>query len=122
MTIEFTDKEEGKVVPYTFEDALSLSNIELLRGLDRATGLTKKMKSACDQSTLSAASQMMYDSLDSKGKAQMALDIIFDINPKDLAVPSYIAEGLEWLQTELCRASQDYTLESLEDEAVTNGQ
>jgi hypothetical protein len=32
-------------------------------------------------------------------KAEFALDIIFAIDPSDIIVPPYIAEGLEWLQT-----------------------
>ena len=34
-------------------------------------------------------------------KAEFALDVIYEIDPDEIAVPPYIAEGLTWLQNYL---------------------
>lgn len=101
-----------KTVPYTFEDALVLSNITLIRSLDKPTGMMKKMKDACGEPTLDECADALYEALDNSGKAKMALDIIFDIDPDKLKVPHYIHEGLEWLQDELKNASKDFLINS----------
>ncbi|MGZ0657022.1 AAA family ATPase [Coraliomargarita sp. W4R72] len=94
-------KEEA--LPYTFEDALTLSNIELFKeNSDEAIGMLKTMINAANETTFEGASTKMYNAL--KGvKAQMALDILFNIDPKKLEVPQYIAEGLNWLELQFKR-------------------
>lgn len=113
--------ESEKVIPYTFEDALALSNIDLIRNLSKPTGLMSKMKKACENDTLNECANDMYEALDNKGKAKMALDIIFDIDPKELKVPTYIKEGLDWLQDELRHSSLDFNIVSdVEETGDTN--
>lgn len=34
-------------------------------------------------------------------KAEFALDLIYAVDPGKLAIPAYIAEGLQWLQSYL---------------------
>lgn len=101
-----------KVVPYTFEDALALSNITLLKDLDKPTGMMRKMKEACEEATLDECAEAMYEALDNNAKAKMALDIIFDLDPEVLVVPLYIKEGLKWLQDELKNTSRDFLTNS----------
>ena len=113
IEVEFNQGVLEKVVPYTFEDALALSNIDTLKKLNKPTGMMKKMKTACEEATLNDCAVSMYKALDNNGKAKMALDIIFDIDPKDLKVPFYINEGLEWLQDELKKSSKDFVVEPL---------
>lgn len=102
------NEEVSSAIPYTFEDALALSNISILKGLDKPTGLLKKMKSACDELTLDGCTEAMFNALDYKGKAQMALDVIYDIAPDKLTIPLYILEGLKWLEEELNKSSRDF--------------
>lgn len=98
-------KEGGKeieVIPYTFEDALALSNVELFRGLDINKGLLKKMKEALALDDIQAASKSMFETLGkSAKKAEMALELLYLKEPSELSTPRYISEGLLWLQQKL---------------------
>jgi len=112
VEVEYNGKLTEKAIPYTFEDALALSNISMLKVLEKPTGMMRKMKSACEEPTLDECTESMYEALENSGKAKMALDIIFDIDPKELKIPLYINEGLEWLQEELKNSSRDFVIES----------
>ena len=46
-------------------------------------------------------SKRMYEALKNGKKAEFALDVLEAEKFEDLAVPSYIAEGLEWLLNQL---------------------
>jgi predicted ATP-dependent endonuclease of OLD family len=101
------------VIPYTFEDALVLSNITLFKELDKSTGMVKKMQQAFDKPTLQECCEKLYEEL--KGtKAQMALDLIFDVEPEMLCIPEYISEGFEWLKGELNLATLDFIAEKID--------
>jgi len=87
---------------YTFEDALTLTNIELFKETDGAIGMLKTMITAANEATFKGACAKMYEAL--KGvKAQMALDVLLNIDPNQLDVPEYIAEGLHWLELKFSR-------------------
>ncbi|TAP31105.1 hypothetical protein KUL49_00605 [Alteromonas sp. KUL17] len=108
INVEYNGVAGGKVIPYTFEDALALTNITLIKNLQKPTGMMKKMKDACEEPSLDECAIAMYEALENSGKAKMALDIIFDIDPEKLQVPEYINEGLQWLERELREASKDF--------------
>ncbi len=120
IDVEFKEDQIEQAIPYTFEDALVLTNIALVKKLVKPIAMLKKMKAACEEKTLEEATQAMFDALDNKYKAKMALDVIFDIEPKDLQIPIYIKEGLDWLQVELKKASVDYLLTQEEDKVDTD--
>jgi predicted ATP-dependent endonuclease of OLD family len=101
---EFGNQE---AIPYTFEDALALSNISTFKNIESPTGMTKKMKVAVGKDTLEECSNLMYEALIGD-KAKMALDVLFDVDPEKLIVPLYISEGLDWLEEQLDVASMDY--------------
>jgi len=108
IQVKFSDSEDGQeAIPYTFEDAIALSNIELIKNLIKPTGMLAKMKKALEADSLDNCCTELYKALE-KDKAQMALDLLFDVKPKDLQVPQYIKEGLEWLQLELVSSSSDF--------------
>ncbi|AAZ27669.1 AAA family ATPase [Colwellia psychrerythraea] len=111
----------AEVIPYTFEDALVLSNIELFKSLSNSTGMVKKMHLALGKPTLDECCDQLYTEL--KGiKAQMALDLLFDVEPKELCIPEYIKEGFEWLEKELKNNALDFieakVNTAVEDKAV----
>ncbi|MGI3016734.1 AAA family ATPase [Shewanella algae] len=108
IDVKYDGVTNEKAVPYTFEDALALTNISLIRELEKPTGMMKKMKDACEEPTLDECTEAMYEALDNNEKSQMALDVIFDIDPEKLQIPLYIREGLEWLEKELHQASKDF--------------
>lgn len=121
IEVEYNGGVIEKTIPYTFEDALVLSNISMLKKLEKPTGMMRKMKDASEEPTLDECTESMYEALDNSGKAKLALDVIFDIDPKELKVPLYINEGLEWLQDELKNSSRDFVIEpSVVDGAATD--
>jgi len=95
-----------KAIPYTFEDALALTNIELFKKIPTPTGMVRKMKDAFLEPSLDDCSDKLFDALKGE-KAKMALDLLFDIEPENLAIPLYIKEGLDWLQHELDVAKKE---------------
>lgn len=95
-------RQDEKAIPYTFEDALVLANIPIFRQMQNEKGLIKKMAEAVNQENIDAACQSMFDALDSNAKkAEMALDLLYTTEPRELNPPQYIAEGLEWLKDTL---------------------
>lgn len=110
MDVEYSKKGE-KAIPYTFEDALALSNIELFKKKTSSIGLLKKMADAVEKESITEACAAMFEALD-KGskKAEMALELLYTTEPTELIPPRYILEGLEWLQEQLSQKSQDFIL------------
>jgi predicted ATP-dependent endonuclease of OLD family len=99
---------EAQAIPYTFEDALVLSNINLFKSKKTATGLIKKMFEAVNKKTINDVCDAMFKALSNNSKkAEMALELLLTDDPNKLNPPQYISEGLNWLQTELERKQSD---------------
>lgn len=94
---------EEESIPYTFEDSLALSNVELFEGYADPKGLLKKLKEALDKDTLHGANKEMFDRVTAKNsnKAEMALELLYLTEPSKLEPPAYISDGLKWLESEL---------------------
>ena len=97
-----------EALPRTFEDSIVYTNLEMLKTVsDDENGLIKKIKTEIIRKTsFDDLHKSIYDLLrnsSSGQKAEFALDLIYVIDPADLSIPSYIAEGLEWLQNLLHR-------------------
>lgn len=104
--------------PYTFEDALAFENLELFSVLD-GTGLVKKFREAIAAGGGAAAvGERMYLALKNGKKAEFALDILEVENFDDIVVPRYIAEGLEWLLSQL-KKKQVEILPQIKEESPT---
>ena len=103
---EGSDEEE--VIPYTFEDSLALTNMNLFRDYQDPKGLLKKLKNALHRDTLNDASKQMFDSLGAGSKAGMALELLYLTEPSKLEPPDYISEGLKWLEDKLAEKQQDF--------------
>ncbi|NQZ07292.1 MAG: AAA family ATPase [Algicola sp.] len=106
IKVEWEGAEE-EAIPYTFEDALALTNMSVFKGLEKPTGMAAKMKAALEQTTLEACCVALYEAL-AQGKAKLALDLLFDVEPEEFEVPEYIKEGLDWLETQLKNVSNDF--------------
>jgi predicted ATP-dependent endonuclease of OLD family len=95
------DAESETAYPYTFEDALAFENLALFSALD-GTGLVRKFRDAITAGGgATAIGERMYRDLKSGKKAEFALDVLEIEKFDDIAVPGYIAEGLEWLLKQL---------------------
>lgn len=98
------EKEEyEEICPYTFEDALIFTNLELFRqdGLKKMRAITtianllKKSTSAVD------LQKEIFYKLESKSsfkKADFAISLLYMKDFNDLTAPAYIQEGLKWLK------------------------
>ena len=101
------EKVEEEALPYTFEDALVLENLSFFKDLE-GDGLIKKFKEAINKNqTVSNMGKEMFESLKTGNKAEFALDLLYLREPKTLKVPTYINEGLMWLDEQLKRKQQD---------------
>jgi predicted ATP-dependent endonuclease of OLD family len=102
ITVKYKEDEgEKEVIPYTFEDSLALTNLELFRGFDEPIGLLKKLKTALGKDTLEDASKDMFTNLEKGSKAEMALELLYLTKPDEVEPPTYIADGLKWLEDAL---------------------
>jgi predicted ATP-dependent endonuclease of OLD family len=102
ITVKYKEGEdEEEAIPYTFEDSLALTNLELFRGYDKPIGLLKKLKTALKMDTLKGASKEMFANLEKGRKAEMALELLYLTEPGDVRPPAYISDGLKWLEEAL---------------------
>ncbi len=91
----------SEVLPNTFEDALVFENLSFFSKLD-GTGLVRKFKDAINGSAdLAALGKAMFDELKTGKKAEFALDVIDAPDFESLNIPTYITQGLDWLQERL---------------------
>ena len=106
VTINYNGTDE-EALASTFEDCLVYTNFQLFKdmSIDDTGSLIKnvsdKIKSA---NSFDEFHKGVYNTLrDGKSdqKAEFALDLIYAVDPSELIVPAYIAEGLEWLQSYL---------------------
>jgi predicted ATP-dependent endonuclease of OLD family len=97
-----TSADEAQIAyPYTFEDALAFENLAFFQELN-GVGLVRKFRNAITAGgNATAIGAKMYDALRGGKKAEFALDILEVKEFGNVAVPRYIAEGLEWLLHQL---------------------
>jgi hypothetical protein len=104
IKVSHTDSEKEAVAyPYTFEDSLVLENRSIFQGLVKATGLLNKMSSAAKEPDFEKGAQLMYEEITKKSakKAEFALELFYFQDPNIVKTPSYIEEGLNWLEGKL---------------------
>lgn len=90
------------VIPYTFEDALVLTNLEIFKKMPRQKGLLNSMIKHTKNASLKKVCTNLYSQINkSKKKAEMALDLLFIENINELKPPEYLEEGLKWLDEQL---------------------
>jgi hypothetical protein len=91
----------SEVLPNTFEDTLVFENLAFFSTL-KGTGLVRKFNDAIkDSADLAALGKAMFDELKTGKKAELALDIIDAPDFESLNIPTYITQGLDWLQEKL---------------------
>jgi len=94
------------IAPNTFEDALVYTNIGIFKTLE-GDGLIKKFRTALEtHKTSDDLRNAILEAIKTSGsgaKAQFALELLFYKDPQDFAVPTYIDEGLKWLEEQVTR-------------------
>lgn len=102
-----SDGVEHEFLATTFEDAMAYSNMEYLKTA-QGLGLIKKFKTALKRGDVATISNEIYDAVrNAKDKTEFALDILYNKDPKNLNIPGYIKEGLQWLEEEITLKEND---------------
>lgn len=108
------DGPEVEAIPYTFEDALVFENLSFFRNLE-GNGLFKKFKTAINEkTTIKGLGRQFFNDLRTGKKAEFALQLIYLKELSCLKIPTYINEGLQWLEEQL----KHKELEEIEDSNV----
>ena len=102
ISLQYGGKKET-AIPYTFEDAIVLSNIDFLKQQQVATSLLKRLVQKLNESKpLYTAQEEMLEILNQSGKkAEMALELLYTEDLNGLQLPEYIREGLKWLNDQI---------------------
>lgn len=92
----------------TFEDALVLENIDKFKVL-AGDNLIADFRHAINTSAcLDQLTNSLFLILEkTKKKAEFALDILFSTDPSELKIPTYIHNGLDWLQVLLIQKQDE---------------
>lgn len=110
ISIKWTQEKEEytEICPYTFEDALIFSNLELFRqdGLKNMGAITTianllEGSSSKESSSAEKLQESIFEKLESKGrfqKADFANSLLYSEDFCEINAPAYIQEGLEWLK------------------------
>lgn len=98
------NKKSIEVLSSTFEDCMVYTNYDLFKNFGESDvgSLVKKINDVLGTAkSFEELHNQIYSVLrtgKSDLKAEFALDLVYAVEPSELIVPSYIAEGLEWLQ------------------------
>lgn len=98
--------ELTEVCPYTFEDALIFTNLELFRreGLKKMGAITTIANLLKHSNSANELQNKIFKKLESKSgfqKADFAISLLYKNDFVDLVAPVYIQEGLEWMKSYL---------------------
>lgn len=99
------EKEEYTTIcPYTFEDALIFTNLELFRqdGLKKMGEITTIANLLKNNTSAVDLQEDIFAKLESQGgfkKADFAISLLYKENFRDITAPTYIQEGLEWMKS-----------------------
>ena len=96
------DSKPMQLVPSTFEDALVLANLDIVREMSGVSMTNAFAKIAKSSKTAEGLLLELYRRLlKSPEKAAFALDLLSIEKIADLSAPPYISKGLEWLEKHL---------------------
>ena len=95
-----------EICPYTFEDALIFTNLELFRqeGLKKMGTITTISNLLKHSNSANELQNKIFKKLESKSgfkKADFAISLLYKDDFVDLVVPVYIQEGFEWMKSYL---------------------
>lgn len=95
-----------EVCPYTFEDALIMTNLELFRqeGLKKMGAITTIANLLKGSASVEDLQEKIFEKLESKSgfqKADFANSLLYREDFENLKAPLYIKESLDWLKTYL---------------------
>ena len=84
--------------------------------------MIKKFRDAISQQkTPAKLGEAIFDVLKEGKKAEFALELLYSQEPKALKVPTYINEGLTWLQDQLERKHLEILTQNEPPKSATKG-
>ena len=98
-----TGDDITEICPYTFEDALIMTNLDLFRNekLKRMGSITTISKLLRESLSAIDLQTKIFKELEAKGgfsKADFANSLLYTEEFEDLTPPGYISDGLKWLK------------------------
>ncbi len=94
--------EPVSLIPSTFEDALILANLDIVKNLSGVTMTNAFAEIIRKGANVGDIAQGLYDRLrNSPQKAAFALDLLVSENFDQLVLPPYVKKGFCWLQERL---------------------
>lgn len=100
MKIQYKGKDV-KVIPYTLEDAIGLTNVDLFDKEVKGVGMVRKFHDAVQKVNVEECQKEMFQALTSSKKAEFAIDLLLSDKFESLKTPDYISEGLNWLKGQI---------------------
>ena len=96
-------------------------NIEHFKGAT-GDGLIKKFKQTIEgNDDIEKLQESLMKALSKGSKAEFALDILFSQDPASIKVPTYIHDGLKWMEEQLLKRQQEVALPKSEPAEKTAG-
>lgn len=126
VKIKFSDDSEHEFIPTTFEDALAYENFATFKTL-QGLGAIKKIRNIFKQENADEITknvyELIYGSTDADGKrekgsldkAEFALQLLYNKDPKSIIPPQYISVALEWLEDSLIKREDEDFASSKEE-------
>lgn len=106
--IEFPAGAFYEALCATFEDALIYENLEFFRTVDGAGLLGAAKKAITSSADGKELAERLFKAVRKRDKGEFALELLFlDTASRGLKPPTYISEGLAWLQAEIQREAID---------------
>lgn len=108
VNVKWDKNKDGltEICPYTFEDALIFTNLELFRqeGHKKMGAITTIENLLKHSSSADELQKKIFEKLESKNgfqKADFAISLLYKDDFVDLVAPVYIEEGLDWMKSYL---------------------
>lgn len=107
---------DTNIIPSTFEDALFLENLLFFKNLSDPIGFAKILKDIANENlSVNDLAVKAYEKISSAEKAAFAVNLLFDDKDEVLNLPSYIRDGLFWLQEKLSPIFHSEDLEFVDE-------
>lgn len=105
MNVKWNKNQDDmtEICPYTFEDALIFTNLELFQqeGLKKMGPITTITNLLKNSNSADELQKKIFEKLGSKNgfqKAEFAVSLLYKEDFDNLLAPAYIQEGLEWMK------------------------
>lgn len=104
---QFKASAPSELLANTFEDALVYENLAIFQVM-KGAGLMGRFRKAIEDGGDSAdLAKLVFDALKNGGKAEFAMELLYNTEIDKMAVPAYIDKGLGWLAEQLKRKEDD---------------